>query len=74
MPYPFVVSIGNNAGNDFVKFDVPRGAHLEQAEALYTKFGDDELWNGAPAEVPAQRAETVAEPVGAGAGASKKPW
>lgn len=70
VPYAFVVSIGNNAGNDYVQFDVPKGAHADQAEALYAKYGDDELWSGAPAEVPAQRAE---EPVGAGAG-SKKPW
>lgn len=74
VPYPFVVSIGNNAGNDFVKFDVPRGAHLEQAETLYAKYGDDELWSGAAAEVPAPRTESAGEPVGAGAGASKKPW
>lgn len=77
VPYAFIVSIGNNAGNDYVQFDIPKGAHRDQANALYEKFGDDELWNGAPAEVPAQRGEEAeGEPVGAGAGggASKKPW
>lgn len=73
VPWPFIVSVGTNAGNEFVQFDVPKGAHLEQAEALYAKFGDDELWNGAPASVPAQNGK---EPVGAGVGggARKKPW
>lgn len=76
VPYAFIVSIGENAGNAYVKFDLPKGAHQVTAEQLYEKFGDDELWNGVPAEVPAQRGEDK-EPVGAGAGAGgakKKPW
>lgn len=78
--YPFIVSIGNNAGNDFVQFDPPKGAHMEQAEALYAKFGDDELWNSAPAaaSIPAQNdgsgdKESVGAGVGSG-GAKPKPW
>lgn len=79
-PYPFVISIGENAGREYARFDVPKGAHLEQAEALYAKFGDDELWTAtAPsASVPAQNngsgdKESVGAGVGSG-GAKPKPW
>lgn len=78
--WPFVVSVGLNAGSEFVKFDTPKGAHLERAEELYAQFGDDELWKGQPvaggANVPAQGGSGEdKEPVGAGTGATRKrPW
>lgn len=70
--YPFIVSIKNNAGNDYVAFDVPKGAHWDQAAALYGQFGEEGIWVGKAAAPAAPVNEEASTPLGAGA--SKRPW
>lgn len=76
LAYPFIVSIGNNAGNDFVQFDKPKGAHADRANELYEKFGGDAMWSGkvpAGAVPPAAKPEPAMAAAAAG-GDDDLPW
>lgn len=66
--YPFMVSIGTNAGNAYVQFDVPKGAHWDQASSLYEQFSEEKMWAAQPvSKVSSPSAEAPVE-------AGKRPW
>lgn len=76
-PFAFVVSVKNNAGNDYVAFDLPKGADEQRAEQLYAQFGDDKIWAGQANQIappaPAQQAQP-AQALGGQVPAQQPAW